>query len=243
MTNNSFAYDPYIEPHLFLWDYYKGLSKIQFDRPLYDYVDDDYIQKQEGAGAWTIKENDSLLRFLILYADKNSPYHRISDFQYRRKVIIEDFLIKTLKYQSNSKLVKECENEGEIFDKFLSLYFIVVNDLDYESWFSYRMWLYNANRIIRSFKSFEDSTLSAALSNALKQIPSITKAVMELEVTLFQDPLMREKILQGKGDRVAGFAEKFASEGFASRRQQVAKIKTEDEQIKASIFSLNQNSY
>jgi hypothetical protein len=241
--DNQFAYNPYESLQLNLWDVYRGLSRIQFDRPLDDYVEEEYIETLSGTGAWGIKDNDSLLRFLILYTDKKSPYNRLSDFEHRKKVIIKEFVVGVLEYGSNHKLVKEIENEGDIFDRFLGLYFIAVNDLNYEQWFSYRRYLYNLNETLRSRKSLADPALINATSRALKEIPIITKQIMELEVILFDDPLMRQKILEGNGDKIAGFAEKFAQDGFAAQRQKEKRQAREDEVIKTSIFSLGNNSY
>lgn len=231
----NLPYNPYKEMDTPVWDVYKGLSKQPFDKSFEKITgDSNYSADAKGVGRWGWKENDLLLRFMILYVDPKSPYHRLDDFDYRKKVILKEFVQDHCKVRKDSKLVYEILEENEIFEKFLFWYFIILNGSDYEHWFSLKVLERNVYKKIRDANAVADASLLKATLSAAKEINNIKAEVSELEVKLFKDPLVKSKLAEKAVDPNAGWAERFAGIGFAEQRTK--KRKSEEEILRERAF-------
>lgn len=216
--SKEIIYNPFSRQEKYLWLEYPSLRKYAFDRDPNDYLMEWQFEELLMDGKWTKTDLDNLLRMVVYYIDKSSPVSRMSDVERRKKLtitsIINDAKSKgvtpILSLESTS--VKHFIKEGVLFKRFVTSYFKIINDITYETWLSLCQNYANTLELIRSADAIKEASSLNAIERALTTLDSKRRMIQELELELFDDPLLKSIINESIEDKNAGYAEKYAIE-------------------------------
>lgn len=190
MTINPLA----TPPGKFLWEVYPQIAR----RPVLNKPPEDL--------GWLPSDWDKLVRFMIIFADPESPLAGETDYDYRKGAAIESVKPK-------GRVLDEIKSEGVAFHAVLLDVFKLVNSYQYEMWLSMKM---NFHILTAELRKAPDS-LDASSLNARRMlagsIEEIAASLLKIEASLFPNKRI-EKIINASAlvDEVGGWAEEFAEE-------------------------------
>lgn len=191
-------------------EHFLGLSHNPLVVPVTDLVQDCYKFFAKKAEFYipdegrTEMELSYLLRFIIIFVNKKSPYYKETDFLYREKMCLEWSNI-----DRRNSVYKDITEKSEWYLIVLLAYFRTVNDVEYETWFSLKMALHNFNDMIR--KGGTKGSDINAIKNLTMELPALVQTVLEAQQKLFPDEETMELInATAVSDSVGNWAEKHA---------------------------------
>lgn len=193
--------NPFAIPHnAFIFNVYRDLSR----RKVFS-----EIPGTKQYSAWGNKELDLLLKVIILIVDPQSPLSDETDFDFRKEQAV--LLIGA---DSNENVLDEIDSEGPLFSSLVFNFFKVINNMEYESWYSllqlYHDLCLQARRPLPKDADAGTINSKAKLSGAISIVETEVK---KKQYNLFKDKRLEQKIMQESGnDELGGYAEKYAEE-------------------------------
>lgn len=188
-------FDPSLVPTgKFIWEHYPLLGR----RKVLSTVPDSYD--------WNLRELDSLIRYVLYFADPESPLADETDYEFRIEQAKELSRVK-------GKIVEEIDKEGMLFQSILLEVFKLANSYLYELWFSLKA---NYHILNTELRRHPDSLDSAAL-NARRMLGSSMEenltALAKTELALFPNPAVEKIVNRAAMSEDPGrWVEEFAEE-------------------------------
>jgi hypothetical protein len=146
---------------------------------------------------FTDKERDEMLRFAYYFIDKRSEYVSITSFDRRIKKSLDSAKVSAI-------VKKEIMNQSDWFKDVVYKYFMTINNVEYEFWFSCMM----------RFKALGDEIRFVQEDEILKKVglfEKLKESILEVERRLFPNDQMNQLIFaQSFKNPTVGWAEKFA---------------------------------
>lgn len=189
-----------IEKKQYVWEKYDQLKK----RNIF-YM----LPKNKEGSTWytgfTKKDLNSLIQFIVVFVDANSPLAPERDFNLRMRKSVEIV-------SPTEKALAEIDNETDLFQEMVHQYFLMTNQMEYEIWFSKMLTVHNMTRVLRRPLTID------ALDTDVRAIKSATDVINMLETDLknrgamlFRDSRLEKMIVsRATEDDLTGFAEEFA---------------------------------
>jgi hypothetical protein len=163
---------------------------------------------------------DVLLKFVVLYIDPQSPVYDITDLEERAGKVVKILGIKERHavYNEINHHLLPPDQQGDwgfIFDNFVFEYFRIVNNHEYEYWFTMKSDYHQQCQFLRSAPPSDPETAALDATRRQKVADGLEDKKNKLLVTeerLFRDPRVRRIIenYSTKDDDIAGYAERFA---------------------------------
>jgi len=167
---------------------------------------------------WTQKQLDLLLRFIILQIDPESPLFEITDLD-KKKEAARAVLIKKYPLDKWEQVWIEIDEELELYNQKVYEFFVIINDHDYEHWYSLKIQLHRFNSELRSaFKEDKDGNIEKNLNARRfisKGIKDLKIELDNVEARLFPDNkrLAKKIATLSMAEAIGGFVEKYALTG------------------------------
>ena len=187
-------FDPsLVQTGKFIWEHYPQLGR----RKVLCTVPDSYD--------WNLKELDSLVKYVLYFADPESPLADETDYEFRIEQAKELSQVK-------GRVVEEIDSEGMLFHSVLLEIFKLANAYLYELWFSLKMNFHVMNTELRR----HPASLDAASLNARRMLGSSMEesltALAKTELALFPNSgvekiVNRAAMAEDPGRWVEEFAE------------------------------------
>lgn len=161
---------------------------------------------------WTKSNTDTIIRFVVLLIDPESPHYDERSLDIRMGQCRN-----ALNILSDSVEFKEIDSFGNVFANVMFEFFKVVNNHIYETWFSSKMNLHQLNKYLRMPPVSDKNGSVAADVNARRQLSQVIKDLafdlIEIEYQLFPD-LRLAKIINERAaeDGLGGYAEQYAED-------------------------------
>ena len=151
-------------------------------------------------------QQDKLLRAAVLYVAPDSPFASIRDFNIRL-----DKVVASLGEHEALKLSKQQRDEIASYSgdwpKIVYELFRLINDIDYEAWWSTRCSFHVLTHRMRDPGTMKDGDRL----KISKEIDAIRKRLKEMEYDLFQDDYLKDQITkQSVAESLTGYAEQLA---------------------------------
>lgn len=152
-------------------------------------------------GHITLAELNKLIKFVVLYIDPLSPLFEEKDFEHRTNVAMED-----LGFTKKEKFFKHIENQTLFFKNLVYEYFQMVNNHEYEAWYTMKINLHHINRKLR-----DPSTDLSNRRQLTKAITEFKTELIELENKILPDQYTMNIVSDlATADKLASYAEKYA---------------------------------
>lgn len=207
MTINPFV----VSRDNYVFDHYPDLQRAKVFSIIPKNKDDGKPYKE-----FRKKDLDILLKFVIIFIDPESPLADIRDYEKRRKYAID--VMKSRGLVENGRPYEEIMEEGLLFDALIFQYFQLINNHDYELWYSLNMQLRTFYTHLR--KDLSEDKNGSVLADMdkrrmlLKDIENFKSTLMNLESQLFASPRLKKIIARKQMDEaIGGYAEMFAKTG------------------------------
>lgn len=182
--------------------HYPRLGKIKG----FSYLPEDY----EAIG-WKAVNLSRLLKFVIIFIDKQSPLFDERDVEKRKRAAM-----KVLGIKKEDLEYPEIIDERELFREYVFEYFRLINDMYYEQWFTLKHQIHTFNKYLRKPLTSDPDKISAevnARKGLTKEIDNFTDKLQSLEAVIFDDErlaaIINEKTVQNS---IGSFAEQFAQD-------------------------------
>nr|MCH9659839.1 hypothetical protein [Bacteroidota bacterium] len=165
-------------------------------------VTDDY--KQLG---WKIKDLDLLLRFTVIFIDTESPFFHTKKYEDRKSKALNQ-----LNINEDSLVGKEILSSGSLYREFIYQFFKFIHNAYYEQWFTLNMQIHNFNHYLRAPITIDIESKDVNARRALaKEIPALTKQMMKLEASIFNDKRVLKQINEHiTQNSIGSYPEKYA---------------------------------
>jgi len=152
-------------------------------------------------------ECDILFRFVVLFADSQSPYAEEKDLEEKIEQCLD-----CLNCKKNSIVYKEVMAQGDLFRAYLYEYFKKIHSIQYEAWLALKLNFHNCSKVLRTPLSEDAEEKTVNLRRQLsKDIPNMQKELADLEYKLFQDPRLLKLINEtAMENAIGGYAERHA---------------------------------
>lgn len=152
-------------------------------------------------------ECDILFRFIILFADPQSPFAEEKDLEEKLEQCLD-----CLGCKRNSIVFKEVMAQGDLFRAYLFEYFKKIHTIQYEAWLALKLNFHNCSKVLRTPLSEDAEEKTINLRRQLsKDIPNMQKELADLEYKLFQDPRLLKLINEAAMENaIGGYAERNA---------------------------------
>lgn len=146
---------------------------------------------------FTEKERDEMLTFAYYFMDKESPFATVTSFERRMKKSIDASKLSI-------SVKKEIREKGDWFKDVVYKYFLSINNVEYEFWFSCMM----------RFKALGDEVRFVEGDDMLKKVSMYEKlkdSIMEAERRLFPSDEVNQLVFtKAFKNPTVGWAEKFS---------------------------------
>lgn len=220
------AYNPKKVPKgKLFWEYYQAFNPKK-NKNLYglcttsaksgaNVVDEGYLLVEEVL--------EKVFVFIVLFVDSQSPFANETDFDARKRAVLLYLEYTSEKYKTNNHIQKALkvinpkkdDEQSPVFEKLIHIYFLYLNNYDYESWISYKILFHRYTNYLRvDFSPNNNGDIRADAEGRIKiakEMPNLQAMIEELEVKLFKDERLKAKILEkALEDGYAGYAEKNA---------------------------------
>ncbi len=158
---------------------------------------------------WDVDDFNVLFKCVIAFSDRESPLIKEArDIDARWKMIFHDFQV-----EGAGKVVNEIRDYGTIYRGLTYSYFMLLHDLDFETWFSLKMHFHQMNALLQSDIMQADNIERAisVRSKVAETLPQIKEDIKQIEAVLFRDEYLQKLIAdQALQDKIGGWAERFA---------------------------------
>jgi len=199
-------YDPSVQG--LLVDKYKQLKRIKLFREVPSKKD---VGLSNETTPYDLSTNDCdfLLRFVILFADTQSPFAEEKDIEEKIRSCFRELRIGV-----KHPIVKEVMEQREMFRAYLFEYFKLIHSIEYETWFSLKMTFHNFNKMLRTPVNISaEEKVITMLRNVAKDIVQIKTQLVDMEFKLFQDKRLLALIKDAAMEEsLGGYAEINAEE-------------------------------
>ena len=149
-------------------------------------------------------KDDSLLRFCILMISSDSPFADERDFELKCKYALEHLRLST---PERKRISLMAEKDAPLYREYIYELFRLLNDVDYEAWFSLKTSFHILSARLRSVSAMLDSDRQ----RAMKDFSDLARELKQLEYRLFKEDHMRDAIIDEATARsLGGYAEMFA---------------------------------
>lgn len=150
------------------------------------------ITTPEGINVLQPEEDDldMLVRYVILIVDRHgNPLADIKDFEYRSKLVCDMIGLK----KGSDTVWHFIETDHWWFRDVMFEYFRLLNDDEYQLWFSMKMSFANNMKLLReTFGPATDEKYFLSLQKIKASSPDDLKKIREIEMRLFNDDRTRE---------------------------------------------------
>ena len=199
----------------FIFDYYQILKASRVFGKIPDPEEREAARDFVTYKSWSQKQLDLLLRFIVLQIDPESPLFEITDLE-KKKESAKTLLQKKYPEDKWSKVWVEIDEELELYNQKLYEFFVIVNDHDYEHWYSLKIQLHRFNAELRgNFREDKDGSIEKNLNSRRyisKEIKNLKNELDSVEIRLFPDNkrLAKKIATLSMAEAIGGFAEKYA---------------------------------
>ncbi len=133
---------------------------------------------------------DMLVRYVILMVDRyGNPLANVNDFEYRSKLVCDLIGLK----KTSKSVWYFIEADHYWFRDVMFEYFRLLNDDEYQLWFSMKTSFSNNMRLLReNFGPTTDEKYFLSLQKIKASSPDDLKKIKEIEMRLFNDERTRE---------------------------------------------------
>lgn len=200
---NKMEFNPFATNEMLMVDKYKKLRRRRAFRARHKLID-----------------LDTLLRFVVVFVDPQSPLSEERDFDERMSKAVK---VMEIEEGSNEFLeiyrqpIEELGNyvPGTLLENYIFEYFKMVNNHEFELWFTLKMDYHQQCQYLRSPAPADpvaaglDATRRNSVASALKEKMMM---VLRAEDQLFQDERIKGIVVDNatKDDDLAGYAERYA---------------------------------
>ena len=152
---------------------------------------------------WKAKMSSLVIRFVILFIDTESPFFKERDLERRKAAVLDLLNIK-----EGSLVYKNIMEESSYYQSVVHAYFVLLNNIDYEHWFTVKKNYHNFTKHMRN----DSGNLSGNEKiNLTKQIESFRMDVIIAEDRIYNDPKLKEIInRKATEESIFGYPEKYA---------------------------------
>lgn len=153
---------------------------------------------------WSDEDWDKLMRIVIAFCSRESPFAEQRNIAKRWTEIFEFFDIG-----ANDEVKVEFDIQGRAFKSLMTAVFYALNDYDYQEWLSLKVNLSQNHAYLREVDMSTEAISKRVMLR--KELPELNKRIMELEARIFQDEYLQGLIAEAAAeDYLAGYAEMFA---------------------------------
>ena len=197
----------------YVFEYYKSLKASRIFGMLPDYRKEDALEFV-AYDKWSKEQLDLLLRFVILEIDPESPLFEITGLDKKKEYaldVLQKLFPKSVKQWE--VVYNEINLELALYNQKVYEFFVIVNNHEYEHWYSLKIQLHRFNSELRSaFKSDQNLNARRFIS---KEIKNLKIELDSIEMRLFPDNkrLARKISTLSMAEAIGGFAEKYALDG------------------------------
>jgi hypothetical protein len=167
------------------------------------------IPDRYSKNGWNKFNMSTLLKYVIVFIDRDSPLWEERDFAQRTRKALDVLNIK-----DDSLEYFEIEQEGELFQDFVFEFFKLINSHVYEQWFTTKMQVHTFNKYLRQAPDPKNLIKSINTKKALaKEIKQFSEDLVKLESNIFDDERLA-KLISDKSTQnaIGGYAEKYADD-------------------------------
>lgn len=165
---------------------------------------------------WSMLELNELLKYVIILIDTESPLFDETNFDTRKSYamrLLEDTMA------DYHRVIEEIEQEGELYELTIFRFFKLINDHDYEDWYSLKTQAHIFRKELRSavredkYGSIEKNL--DARNKISKSMLELSMQIKQLELRIFPDNDRLKKVIttQSMADSIGGYPEKHAKLG------------------------------
>ena len=152
-------------------------------------------------GHITLPDLNKLIKFVVIYIDPLSPLFEEKDFEQRATMAMED-----LGFKKSEKFFQHFENNTLFFQNLVFEYFKMVNNHEYEAWYTMKINLHHINKRLR-----DPSTQLSDRRQLTKAITDFQEDLIKLENKILPDDYTMNIISDlATADNLASYAEKYA---------------------------------
>lgn len=208
--------NPFVVPDgVFMQDFYEVFKRRSVFKTLPQNISK-LSEKERESYLWNFPDLDMFLRYIVIFIDPESPMYNQTDFDYKKKQAL-----MLLEVEPGSNVHNEIESEGRYFFLAVFEFFKIVNDLQYEEWFSQKINFHHATDILRQPIPVTDTSAINARRNLATSLPELRKTLLKLQASLFKDKRTEKMIVNmATEDSVGGYAEEFAEYPDYMNKQQ-----------------------
>lgn len=205
---DSMEFNPFAVPtDGTIMGYYEHLSRRPDRWSAPEFVVDRY-NKEVSYKHWSNEDCSVLLSIIVLSIDNQSPLYRITDIDYKLECALATMGSRG-KIQPH--VVEEVLNNSFFFEKVMTNFFKVVNDYQYEEWFTKKSLYHYLTSVARDSTSGLEMVPIADRLKANKELKSLREEIAIAQQSLFPSERTAKIISrQSEADDLGGFVEEYA---------------------------------
>lgn len=157
----------------------------------------------------SLKQWNEVLRFVVLFVDKQSPFAYEKDFDIRKKLSIEALDIE------DKEIITFINNESGHYRKLLFEFFKEIRDHDYRLWFTKLLSIFKYSNFLMVESDVEKDVekrikIELEVNRALTVF---TEEMKKLEASLFDNQRIKDTIQEeATEEELSGYPERFAKQ-------------------------------
>lgn len=166
-------------------------------------------QTSEDIFTFTSTQWDSIIRFIVLFVDIQSPFYEERDFELRRDLCLRALGIK------DDMVIDAINSNNTFYTKALFEYFKAINNYKYSLWFAKRTSYHKNARILLVDLDTENDTEKRIKVeiDVNKYLTILNEELINLEHELFNDERIKAVVQEEATEKeLSGYPERFAKQ-------------------------------